>query len=107
MPAYIVFHRESGQIVHMHVEPDELGASREALLAMADPSHPREELDIIVASTSQVHAGIADHVDLQTRQIQPAEQEGRGFAGARLGSNSAPQQIAKVPRVYKRPGSNG
>jgi hypothetical protein len=106
MPAYIIFHRENGQIVHMHIEPDELGTSREALLAKVDPSHPREVLDIIVASTSQIRAGIADHVDLQTRQIQPAEREGRGFAGAWLGGNSAPQQIAKVPRVYKRPGSD-
>ena len=104
MPAYVIFHRQSGQIVHVHIEPDEVAMPREGLLAMVDPSHSREALDIVVADLATLRAGIASHVDPQTRKVKPAEKEGFGFVGGWLGSNVPQRLPSGVRRVYTRLG---
>jgi hypothetical protein len=100
--AYVIFHRDTGQIVHVHIEPDEVATSRETLLAFVDREHAREALEIVVADAGQMRAGISGYVDPATKQLKPADKEGISFAGGLAGANAVPELPASVRRVYQR-----
>ena len=87
MPAYLIFERETGQIVHVHIEPDEASTPREGLMAMVDPSHDPDALDVIVADLEQLREGIGGRVDPQTRETTPTADNEIGFAGGWAGPN--------------------
>jgi hypothetical protein len=106
MPAYLIFERETGQIMHVHIEPDEVATPREGLLAMVDPSHERESLEIAVTDLEQLRAGIAGRLDPQTGKTMPAEEDGIGFAGGWAGANSPHALPPHVRRSYQRAGGD-
>jgi hypothetical protein len=100
--AHVIFKRDSGEVVHVHIEPDEVGTSREGLLAIVEPSHDPESLEIAVVDLEELKSGIADRIDPKTQKVMPADEGSIGFAGGWAEANQAPPPLpAHVRRTYE------
>ena len=101
MPAYVIFERDTGRIVHVHIEPDEMATPREGLLAMVDRSVDRDRLDVLVAVSADLRRGISSHIDVSSRKLIAIE-EGAGRAGGgAIRANAPGLADPDARRVYR------
>jgi hypothetical protein len=83
MPMYVIFNRKSGEIVQTHYHPEDLPVSREWLLAIADPEHGRDDLDVTIVDPVAIERDRVHRIDLGSGKLQVADREQvRGFGTA-------------------------
>jgi hypothetical protein len=99
MCIYVIYHRKTGDVVHVHIEPDEVATSREGLLAKVDATHGRDTLDVALVSPEQLAMGIPAKVDPATGQLE--EGDGPMF-GARIHRAGHVELPATVSRIYRQ-----
>src|SRR5512144_1711402 len=77
MTSYAVYDTNTGEVVHLHVDPAELDSSREEILRIADPQQARS-LDVVQVPGEGLPA---EAVRVVGGQLQAAGQD-VGFGGA-------------------------
>jgi hypothetical protein len=97
MTSWIFFRRESGEAVHTHIEPDEVGTDADELWELIDPSHKRDDLDVVVADSQPPGEAESRRVHPQTRRLESAE--GVSFGGGGGGSAAGSQSPKGARRV--------
>lgn len=108
MPTYVIFNRKTGEIVQTHHHPEALPVSREWLLAITDPEHNRDELDVTMVDAATIERGRMYRVDVATGKLHVAEKEkvrGFGTAGASRGPGPGPRRTSKTVFENHPPGS--
>ncbi|MGR6963378.1 hypothetical protein ACU610_02815 [Geodermatophilus sp. URMC 61] len=71
MAAYAVYDAETGEVVHMHVEPAELGSSPEEIASIVDVQNP-QRLRAIRLPAQDLPSGAARVVDGELRAEEGA-----------------------------------
>jgi hypothetical protein len=105
MPIYVIFNRKNGEIVQTHHHPDDLPVSREWLLAITDPEHNRDELDVTIVDPVTLEGGGVHRIDVTTGKLQVAETgqvRGFGTAGASRRPGPGAQRPTQTQTVFER-----
>ncbi len=96
MRTYVIFNSKTGEVVHTHVEDEEVSSSPDDLLAMVDPSHDRKLLEVL--EVFGISPGECYRVDVRTKtlqQVQPDQISGFGSASVRQ------VRLEGTPRMVK------
>ena len=80
MATYVIYERGTGNIVHTHVQPDQMPIRREQLFALIGSKRGDSKLDVLVIDPAQMKSESLYRVDPKTRQLQVADGKGGGFA---------------------------
>ena len=100
MVSYAVYDRNTGQVVHVPVEPAGLDTSHEEILQLVDP-HRGRALDVVRMPREGLAATAVRVVD---GQLSPAGEEvGFGAAG---GGDGTVEPVAERRYELRRPGGN-
>lgn len=91
--SYAVYDRETGEVVHLHVEPAELNTAPEEILQMAGPRGARQfgVVEVPPAGAPEDSLRVVDG-----RLVAAEKEAGRGATGGAGLSEPAP------PRRYER-----
>ena len=100
MVSYAVYDRDTGQVVHVHVEPAGLETSDEEILQLVDPRQGRA-LEVVRMPSGDVAAESLRVVD---GQLSPAGREA-GFGAAGSGDSSM-EPVAERRYELKRPSAD-
>lgn len=90
MPTYIIFKRDSGEVVHVHNEADDVATPPEEILELVDPAHDRGALEVTMAEPTRLRHGVAHRVHPQTRRLEAVEEASFGGASASSIAGSRP-----------------
>jgi hypothetical protein len=100
MPTYIIFRRETGEVVHVHSEPAEFATAPEDVLVHVDPEHDREGLEVMAVEPAHLPVGVPHFVDTESGRLRPGD--AGSFAGASATSGAGPPRLPRVVRtVYE------
>jgi hypothetical protein len=73
MKAYLIYHRDSGKIIHRHLSSGAIdlqnAKSRRHLLDLVHPSHAREPLEVLPIEDEAMRPGATYQVDPQNKQL--------------------------------------
>ncbi len=108
MPTYVIFNRKTGEIVQTHHHPEDLPVSREWLLAVTDPEHNRDELDVTIVDPTAIEKDGVYRIDLATGKLHAAERRQAtrfGTASASRGPGPALQRPTRTVFERHPPGS--
>jgi hypothetical protein len=97
MVSYAVYDRNTGQVVHVHVEPAGLETSHEEILQLVDPRQGRA-LDVVRMPREDLEANALRVVD---GQLSPTDQE-VGFGAAGSGDGTI-EPVAERRYELRRP----
>lgn len=98
MVSYAVYDRNTGQVVHVHVEPAGLETSHEEILQLVDPQRDRA-LEVVRMPKEGLKGNALRVVD---GQLSPAD-EGVGF-GAAGGGDGTIEPVAEARYELRRRG---
>jgi hypothetical protein len=110
MPTYIVFNRKTGEPVQTHHHPEDLPVSREWLLAITDPGHNRDELDVTIVDHATIKMDREHHVDVTSGKLQVVKVgkiRGFGTTGASRGPRPGSQGPTRTVFERHPPESSG
>jgi hypothetical protein len=83
MPTHVVFDRTSGEIVHTHVESEDVQSAPEDILALVDPAHEHSQLDVMSVEESLSPGSGPVYVDQAARRLVSLEEgKTKGNGGA-------------------------
>lgn len=100
MVSYAVYDRNTGQVVHVHVEPAGLETSHEEILQLVDP-HRGRALEVVRMPREGLAATAVRVID---GQLSPAGEEvGFGAAG---GGDGTVEPVAERRYELRRPGGD-
>ena len=71
MRTFVIFNNKSGEIVHTHVEDEEVCSSPEDVLAVVDPSLDRRTLEVL--EVAGISPGQCYRVNAKTRKLEPVQ----------------------------------
>jgi hypothetical protein len=97
MVSYAVYDRNTGEVVHVHVEPAGLETSHEEILQLVDPRRGRA-LDVVRMQREDLEANAFRVVD---GQLSPAD-EAAGF-GAAGGGDGTGEPVVERRYELRRP----
>ncbi len=97
MISYAVYDRNTGEVVHVHVEPAGLETSHEEILQLVDPRRDRA-LDVVRMQREDLEANAFRVVD---GQLSPAD-EAAGF-GAAGGGDGTGEPVVERRYELRRP----
>jgi hypothetical protein len=90
MISYAIYDRNTGQVVHVHVEPAGLETSHEEILQLVDPRR-RRALDVVQLPTEDWRTKAVRVTD---GQLSPADEDA-GFGAAGGGDGSGEQAVER------------
>lgn len=101
MAMYIVYDQHNGQIVHTHVQSEDLPMSREALMALLERGQDHARLATILVDPKQVTPEGLYRVDPKSRELQPVDdQAAAGFGMGAVTNLSAAGAISPMKVTY-------
>ena len=103
MPTYIVIHRETGEVVHTHAEPDEARTDEQHVLEHVDPEHDRGQLRVMRVDDDALKEGLLHRFDPDAERLEEAE-DAPGFGGGSVRAAASPPPAARVS--YRREGGD-
>ena len=99
MSIYVIYNRETGDVAHVHIEPDEVETPRDRLFHLARPGQDHGRLEVAVISPQELARGIGAKVDVATGRPRPAERgTGVGARFFRAGVSVKPRTVRRVYR---------
>ena len=99
MPTFIVVHRETGEIVHTHAEPDEARTDEQNVLEHVDPAHDRAQLRVVRVDDDALKEGLLHRFDPDSERLEEVE-KAPGFGGGSVRAAATPPPSARV--TYRR-----
>jgi hypothetical protein len=94
MHTYIVYHRKTGKIVHVHHDTGEVRRKPDDVLKYVHPSLSREELAAIQVDAAELAGDTAHRVNPKTKRVEPAK------VGVRFSASAS--QLKDAPKPFKR-----
>ncbi|HZO89614.1 MAG TPA: hypothetical protein VFB38_14900 [Chthonomonadaceae bacterium] len=74
MPVYLIYDRQTGQIIHRHRQSDpihpQVAPTRERLLRLAGSALPSERLDILTVEDAAIQPGKGYRVNLESKTLE-------------------------------------
>jgi hypothetical protein len=101
MPIYVIYHRETGEPVHTHSEPEGMRTSREGLLAMVDRSYDPAVLEVAMVDPDSIRIDESQRMDLETGKLRAVEGELAGFGAGASSAFDLEAPTRPVQTVYE------
>lgn len=99
MKTYIIFERKTGNIVHTHVQAEEIPTSREDLLKLIEPNYDVRALDVLVVA--DISSRKFYRVNVKTGQLEESDAKGAvGLAMASATQALLPATAIGVKTIY-------
>jgi hypothetical protein len=95
MRSYAVYNADTGEVVHLHVEPADSELSRDELLAMAAPG-AEGPLDVLEVSDARMPAGPFRVENGELREVEDGGGTGRGGGAERFPESEVKPQFERV-----------
>lgn len=73
MAMYVIYDRHSGEIVHTHVQPEEIPLSREDVLALVERDQDPQRLATLLVDPAQVKPEGLYRVDVSCGELRPVD----------------------------------
>lgn len=103
MPTYVIFNRKTGEPVQTHHHPEDLPVSREWLLAITDPEHNRDDLDVTIVDPATTKMDRDHRVDVASGKLQPVKGgKIRGFGTIGVSRGPKPGSQGPTRTVFER-----
>ena len=89
---YVIFNKNTGEMLQTHIVPDEMDVTREALLASVDEAHDRETLDVMVVDGLRLQERKLYRIVPATGQMEVADEStARGVGSGRAHAVGEPR----------------
>lgn len=82
MATYLIYDRNSGRVVHTHVQADDLPLSREGLMALVDRRQDVSSLAALLVDPAQIKEDYLYRVDPASKQLQQVDSKAASGSGA-------------------------
>jgi hypothetical protein len=99
MPTYIVFDRTTGDVLHAHVEPEEMRSAPEDVLRLVDADIDRSSLEVVAVAGPSAVEGQALRVDPETGRLLGGPAATGGNGGGGLATAAVPELLAPAVRT--------
>jgi hypothetical protein len=106
MVTYVIYDRNTGRIVHTHVQTGDLPLGREGLISLVDRSHDLENLDTLVVDPAQMKEDYLYRVEPKSKQLEQVDSKAASGSGAGAARHvSADWATGPFKVTYSRAGS--